>query len=299
MITKLEELIELAKGKEKKTIAVAAAQDKPVLEAVSDAVKLGIVNAILVGDKVAIEKIAKENNINIDSMEIIHEEDLVKSAAKAVECVVLGKAQYLMKGLLGTSVLLKAVLNKEVGLRGQGLLSHVMVYDLPTYHKLIYLTDGGMVMYPQLKEKVGIIENAVKVAYSLGNNEPKVAALCAVEVVNPSMQATVDAASLAQMNKSGEIKGCMVEGPLALDNAISKEAAEHKGIKSEIAGDVDILLVHSIETGNALGKSMTYFANGKSAGVIMGAKCPIVLVSRADSAESKLYSIALGALIDA
>lgn len=297
MIKKLDELLTLAKSKEKKTISVAAAHDKPVLEAVCKAVELDIVNAILVGDKEKIRKIAEEQNLNINGIEIINEVNVVKAAAKAVECVSTGKAQYIMKGLLGTSVLLKAVLNKEAGLRGKGLLSHVMLYDVPNYHKLINLTDGGMVPYPELQDKIGIINNAVKVAHALGNEMPKVAPICAVEVVNPAMQATLDAAALVQMNKRGQIKGCIIDGPLALDNAVSKEAAEHKGIISEVAGDSDILLVPNIEAGNFLGKSLTYFANAENAGVIMGAKCPVVLVSRADSAKSKLYSIALGSII--
>ena len=202
-----------------------------------------------------------------------------------------------MKGLIGTASLLKAVLNKEAELRTNNLLSHVMIYDVPTYHKLLFLTDGGMVPYPELKDKIGIINNSVSVAKSLGIDTPKVAPICAVEVVNPSMQATIDASTLSTMNRRGQIKGCIIDGPLALDNAISKEAAKHKGIVSEVAGEADILLVPNIESGNFLGKSLTYFAKAESAGVIIGAKCPIVLVSRADSFKSKLYSIALGSIL--
>lgn len=297
MIKKLEQLLEMAKEKEKKTLAVAVAQDKEVLEAVVDAVKLQIVNAILVGDKVKIEEIGKINGFDLSNLEIIDEPNLNKAAAKAVEQVVIGRAHYIMKGMLNTADLLRAVLNKECGLRGSGLLSHVMIYEVPTYHKLIFLTDGGMVPYPELKDKIGIIENAVKVTNSVGIVNPKVAPLCAVEVVNPAMQATVDAALLTTMNRRGQIKGCIIDGPLALDNAVSAEAAKHKGIESEVAGDADVFLVPNIEAGNLLGKSLAYFANGESAGVIMGAKCPVVLVSRADSARAKLYSIALGALI--
>ncbi|MPM46116.1 Phosphate acetyltransferase [bioreactor metagenome] len=230
-------------------------------------------------------------------MTIEDECDINKAAAKAVELVSKGEAQFLMKGILGTADLLKAVLNKEAGLKTSNLLSHVMIYEVPTYHKLLFLTDGGMVPYPELKDKIGIINNAVKVAHSLQIEKPMVAPICAVEVVNPSMQATLDAAALATMNKRGQIKGCIIDGPLALDNAISKEAAHHKGIVSEVAGETDILLVPNIEAGNFLGKSLTYFAQAESAGVIVGAKCPVVLVSRADSAKSKLYSIALGAVL--
>jgi len=297
MVKKLDELLSLAKEKQKKTLSVAVAQDKEVLSAVTEAVKLGIVDAILVGDEEKIREIAEEENLHMDNIQIFDEKDLRKAAAKAVEFVANGQAHFIMKGMIGTADLLRAVLNKEAGLRGNGLLSHVMVYEVPTYHKLIFLTDGGMVPYPTLEEKIGIINNAVKVAHKLNIEAPKVAPICAVEVVNPSMQATMDAAVLSQMNKRGQIKGCIIDGPLGLDNAISKLAAEHKGIVSDVAGDADVLLVPNIESGNFLGKSMTYFANGESAGVIMGAKCPVVLVSRADSAKSKLHSIALGSVI--
>lgn len=293
----LTELLKLAENNQKKTLSVAAAHDKEVLKAVTEAVKLNIINAILVGDSEKIHEISKEENLDLNNVQIIDEKDTVKSAAKAVALVSEGKAQYIMKGILGTSDLLRAVLNKDAGLRGNSLLSHVMIYEVPAYHKLLFLTDGGMVPYPELNDKIDIIKNAVQVAHSLGIDCPKIAPICAVEVVNPSMQATMDAASLTQMNKRGQIKGCIVDGPLGFDNAISKEAASHKGIISDVAGDADILLVPNIESGNFLGKSLTYFSGAESAGVIVGAKCPVVLVSRADSAKSKLYSIALGSIV--
>lgn len=294
MVKSLEQLLEKAMNEKKKTISVAVAQDKVVLEAVLEAVHMNIVDAILVGDEEKIRNIAKENSLDLSKVKIVNVLDIDKAAAKAVELVSKGEADYLMKGLLGTANLLRAVLNKEVGLRTSSLLSHVMVYDVKSYGKLLFLTDGGMVTYPELKDKIGIIENAVKVANSLDIDMPKVAPVCAVEVINPAMQATMDAAALSSMNKRGQIKGCIIDGPLGLDNAISKEAAQHKGIVSEVAGDADILLVPNIEAGNFLGKSLTYFAGAESAGIIVGAKCPVVLVSRADSAKSKLYSIALG-----
>lgn len=297
MITKLEEILSLAEKKEKKTLAVAVAQDKAVLTAVCEAVKLNIVNAVLIGDKEKIKSIADEEKLNLSNIEIIEEKNIQKAAAKSVELVREGKAQFIMKGILNTADILRAVLNKETGIKGKGLLSHVMIYEVPTYHKLLFLTDGGMVPYPELSDKIGIVNNAVEVTHALGIDMPKVAPICAVEVVNPNMPATLDAAALTAMNRRGQIKGCIIDGPLALDNAISKEAAEHKGIKSEVAGDSDILLVPNIEAGNFLGKSMTYLAKGENAGIVIGAKCPIVLVSRADSAKSKLYSIALGSVI--
>lgn len=297
MIKNLEELLEAARNGKKKTISVAVAQDSVVLESVIKAVELDIVEAILVGDEKAIRSIAEKEGINLSEVRIINEPDINNAAAWAVHLVTAGQADYLMKGLIGTASLLKAVLNKEAELRTNNLLSHVMIYDVPTYHKLLFLTDGGMVPYPELKDKIGIINNSVSVAKSLGIDTPKVAPICAVEVVNPSMQATIDASTLSTMNRRGQIKGCIIDGPLALDNAISKEAAKHKGIVSEVAGEADILLVPNIESGNFLGKSLTYFAKAESAGVIIGAKCPIVLVSRADSFKSKLYSIALGSIL--
>jgi len=298
MVKELEQLIDMAKKRPVKTMSVAVADDNDILEAVAKAVNLGIINATLVGNKERIEAILKDENILIKGAKIINEKDSKNAAKIAVEEVSLGKADFIMKGMINTADLLKAVLDKKADLRGKGILSHVMVYETPTYHKLLFLTDGGMIPYPDVNDKVAIINNAVVVASSLGIQTPKVAAICAVETVNPSMQSTIDASILSQMNKRGQIKNCLVDGPLGLDNSISKEAANHKGIKSEVAGDADILLVPNIESGNFLGKSLTYFGKAKSAGIIVGAKCPIVLVSRADCAMSKLYSIALGALMD-
>lgn len=296
MIKNFDELLDVVKDRPKMKLSVAAAQDEEVLIAVDSARKLGIIDAVLVGDKEKIEAIAKAASIDITKYEIVDEKDLKQAARKAVSLVSEGKADYLMKGLIGTADLLRAVLDKEIGLRTKSLLSHVMVYSVPAYHKLLFLTDGGMVTYPDLNQKIQLVNNAVKVAAALGVDPIHVAPLCAVEVINPDMQATLDAAALSKMNQRGQIKGCIIDGPLALDNAISKEAAEHKGIKSPVSGEADILLVPNIEAGNLMGKSMTYFGHAKSAGVIMGAKCPIVLVSRADTHESKLYSIALGSL---
>lgn len=296
MIKNFDELLEVVKNRPKMKLSVAAAQDEEVLIAVDSARKLGIIDAVLVGDREKIEAIAKTISIDITKYEIVDEKNLKEAARRAVSLVSEGKADYLMKGLIGTADLLRAVLDKEIGLRTKSLLSHVMVYSVAAYHKLLFLTDGGMVTYPDLAQKIQLVNNAVKVAAALGVDPIHVAPLCAVEVINPDMQATLDAAALSKMNQRGQIKGCIIDGPLALDNAISKEAAMHKGIKSPVAGEADIFLVPNIEAGNLMGKSMTYFGNAKSAGVIMGAKCPIVLVSRADTHESKLYSIALGSL---
>lgn len=297
LVRNFHELLEIAKKKERMKLSVAAAEDEEVLLAVDAARKLGIIEAVLVGNRNRILEIAKEKHIDPANYEIVDSKDVRESAARAVHLVSSGQADVLMKGLVATSDLLRAVLDRERGIRRGELLSHVMVYSIPSYHKLLFITDGGMVTYPDLNQKVQIVKNAVEVAKALGVNPIKVAALCAVETVNPSMQATLDAAALSKMSQRGQIKDCIIDGPLALDNAISRAAAEHKGIKSPAAGDADILLVPNIEAGNILGKSLTYFGGAKSAGVVMGAKCPIVLVSRADSSESKLYSIALASII--
>lgn len=283
---------------EKMKLVVVAAHDDEVLEAVNAAGELNIVEPILIGDSKKIEKILKEKDIDNNFPEIIDEKDPVTAAEIGVKMVSSGKADFIMKGLIDTSLLLKAVLNKEWGLRTDSLLSHVMVYEVSTYHKLLYLTDGGMNLEPSLEDKKKIIENAAIVSRSMGNERIKVAALAAKEKVNPKMKATLDADSLKKQYENGEfVKDIIIDGPLALDLALSKQAASIKGFESEVAGDSDILLVPNIEMGNGIGKSITYLAGGKSAGIVMGAKVPIVLVSRADDHESKLYSIALGSMV--
>lgn len=292
-----EDIMVKAQQGDKKTLVVAAAHDEIVIKAIVESVKLNVINAILVGNEVKILEICKKENLELHNIEIIDEDDNVECAKIAVKLVSSGKADFIMKGMLNTSDILRQVLNKEYGLRKEKVLSHVMLYSVSTYHKLLLLTDGGMILNPTLEEKISIINNSVFLANKLGIEKPKVAVLAAVENVNPAMESTFDAAGLTVMCKRNQIKNCIVDGPLALDNAISMEAAKHKGITSEVAGDADILLVPNIEVGNALGKALSYFAKAENAGVIMGAKCPIVLVSRADSEKSKIYSIALGSLL--
>ena len=297
MVKTLEELLSI-KNQETMKLAVVVCQDYEVLKAVDDARKLGIAEPILIGDIEKTKDIIERNGLNLMDCQMIDEKDLKKSAEIGVKCVSGGNADFIMKGLVDTSILLKEVLNKDYGLRTESLLSHVMIYEVPTYHKLIYLTDGGMNLEPDLEDKVKIINNCVKVCKALGNDVVKVAALAAKEKVNPKMKATVDADELKKMYLEGKFEnGVIVDGPLALDLAISEKAAEIKKFKSQIAGDADVLLVPSIEMGNGIGKSLTYFANSESAGVIMGAKAPVVLVSRADTHEVKLYSIALGSIV--
>lgn len=297
MIKNLDELIRLSKLKDKKTLAVAVAEDSIVLKAVIESVEQGIINAVLVGNKEKIIQICKDENLNYSNIRILDIKDAKKAAEESIGLILSGEAHFLMKGMIATSELLKAVLNKAFNMKKGEVLSHVMVYEIPTYHKLLFITDGGMIMNPNINDKIQIINNAIEVTRAFGIGNPKIAPLCAVETVNTSMQATIDAAVLTAMNKRGQIKNCIIDGPLALDNAVSKEAAFHKGISSEVAGDSDVLLVPNIESGNFLGKSLTYFAKAESAGIIVGAICPIVLVSRTDSAQSKIYSIALGACL--
>ncbi len=296
MIKSLDELLELKGNKMK--LAVVACQDEDVLGAVVESAEMGISDPILIGSKQETFDFAEKLGLDISTFRFIESSSLEEAAETGVRLVSAGEADYLMKGLVDTSILLKAVLNKEWGLRTDSLLSHVMVYEIGTYHKLLYLTDGGMNLYPDVEEKAKIIDNASVVARAMGNEKIKVAVLAAKEKVNPKMQATVDAAELERLGKEGRFgDDVIVEGPMALDLALSKEAVQVKRFPGEVAGDADILLVPNIEMGNGIGKAITYLAGGKSAGIIMGAKVPVVLVSRADDKETKLYSIALGNMI--
>ncbi len=297
MLKTFDELIELAKKRGPKKVSVAMAGDKEVLLAIKNAVDLGIVEPILVGDKEVIEEISKEINLELANVEIVDLKEDVEAARKATELVSTGKADVLMKGLLGTPIIMKAVLDKEIGLRTGKVISHVAVFNVETYHKIFLVSDAAMNIAPNLAQKKEIIENAVGLAHSLDIEIPKVAVIAANENVSDNMPATGEAKELENMNKSGEIKDCIVEGPYALDNAISKEAALHKGIKGEVAGDADILIMPDIEAGNILYKSLSFLGKAKNAGIIVGTKAPIVLTSRADNEEAKLYSIALGVLL--
>lgn len=298
MIKELKDILDMLKGEEKVILSVAAAEEKEVLQAVKDAVENQIIEPILVGDKDKIKLISEEINFDLTGIKILNSNSIEESARIAVELVSTKNADFVMKGILDTSVLLKSVLNKDYGIRTDSLLSHVVAYQIENYHKLLLLTDGGMNISPNYEQKEMILKNAIQAAKVLGLDTVKVACLAAKEKVDTKMQATVDADLLQKAFVNGKFgKNVIVEGPLSFDIALSKEASDIKGFKSEVSGDIDILLVPTIEVGNGIGKSFTYMADAKSAGVIMGAKAPIVLVSRADSAESKLYSIAYGALI--
>ena len=293
------EVIKFAKERGPKTISVACCQDKEVLMAVEMARKEKIANAILVGDIEKTREIANNIDIDLNNYELIDIKDLSEACLKAVELVSTNKADMVMKGLVDTSIILKSVLNKDVGLRTGNVLSHVGVFDVDGYDRLFFVTDAAMNIAPDLNAKKQIIENSCAVAHALDIEIPKVAAICAKEKVNPKMKDTVDAKELEDMYLRGEIEGCIVGGPFALDNAVSIEASVHKGIDHPVAGKADILLVPDIEAGNILYKSLVFFSKTRNAGVIVGAKAPIILTSRADSEETKLNSIALGVLMAA
>lgn len=300
MIKKLDQMLDVLKGSEKVVLSVAAAHDEEVLLAIKSATEMNIITPILVGQEDKIRKISDEINFDLNGIKIIDKDTIEECAEVAVKLVSSKEADFVMKGLLDTSVILKAVLNKEWGLRTDSLLSHVMVYEADFYPKLLVTTDGGMNIAPNYEQKVKILKNAIKATEPLGLETIKVCALAAKEKVNPKMQATVDAKELEDACKNGEFgENVIVEGPLAFDLAVSKEACEVKGFKTEVGGDVDIILMPTIEVGNGIGKAFTYAARAKSAGIIMGAKAPIVLVSRSDTHESKLYSIAYGAIVAA
>jgi phosphate butyryltransferase len=291
----ISSFIEMAKAGEKRKIAVAAAEDEPVLMAVKNAIAEGIVEPILVGDEKQIREISAKIDFSLDGIEIINELKPANACRKAVALIKEKKAGILMKGLVGTADLLKAVLDKENGLRKGSVISHIAFFESPYYHKVFIVTDAAMNVAPEFKEKVAIVENAVDACHRLGLEKPKVAVIGAVEVINEKMEATVHAGMLTMMNKRGQIKGCIIDGPFALDNAVSKEACHHKKIETEVGGDADILMCPDIEAANVLYKCLNFLGGAESAAVIMGASVPIVLTSRADSEKSKLNSIALAA----
>jgi len=299
MVKTMDEIMENVKGNRKKRVVVAVAQDEDVLHSVHEAHKLGLIEVSLVGDKKKIYDIAGGLKIDVSGYEIVKEVDDSKAIRIAVDMAGSGAADVLMKGMIQTADLLSVVLDKDHGLRTNRILSHVGVYELQSYHKLLFVTDAGINIAPDLKQKADIVQNAVNVSVSLGNERPKVAVLAAIEVVNPSMQATVEAAALSKMADRGQIKNCIIDGPLGMDNAINMEAALHKGIRSEVAGDADILLTPDIEAGNILVKTLSFLNKAKSCGVVAGARVPLVVTSRADDHMTKLYSIALATIMKA
>jgi phosphotransacetylase len=293
---KYEALLERCRSLEPIPTAVAHPCEQSALAGAVEAGALGLIVPILVGPAGKIAAVAKTHGIEIGGLELVDAPHSHAAAAKAVELVREGKAELLMKGSLHTDELMAAVVSREGGLRTARRISHVFVMDVPTYHKVLIVTDGAINIAPTLEDKMDICQNAIDLALSLGVARPKVAILAAVETVTSKMPATIDAAALCKMADRGQITGALLDGPLAFDNAISKEAARTKGLQSEVAGDPDILLVPDLEAGNILAKQLTFLANADSAGLVLGAKVPVILTSRADSVRSRIASCAVAML---
>jgi phosphotransacetylase len=293
---KYEKLLERCRGLKPIPTAVAHPCEATALSGAIDAGRDGLITPILVGPIAKIEEVAKAGKIDLGRTEIVDAPHSHAAAEKAVELVRTGKAELLMKGSLHSDEILGAVVARETGLRTGRRLSHVFVMDVPTYHKVLIVTDGAINIAPTLEDKVDICQNAIDLARSFGIAQPKVAILAAVETVTSKMPATIDAAALCKMAERGQIKGGLLDGPLAFDNAISREAAKIKGITSEVAGDPDILLAPDLEAGNMLAKQLSFLANADSAGLVLGAKVPVILTSRADSLRSRIASCAVAVL---
>ncbi|MFN3135068.1 MAG: bifunctional enoyl-CoA hydratase/phosphate acetyltransferase [Candidatus Kryptonium sp.] len=299
MIRNFQELLEKVKGTEK-TIAVICAHQESALLAAIEAKKQRIANSILIGDSQKISEMIDHLGEDSTRFEIIDEKEAEKAISIGTSLVRDGEAQVILKGKVDTSTLMKGVLSKDSGLRTGRLLSDVFVFEYPEKNsesKFVLMSDGGVVLNPTLEQKIEIVKNAVEVAHKLGIENPKVAILSATELVIEDLTSTTDAVKLKQLNAEGKITGCIIDGPLALDLAISEESAFEKGIKSDVAGKADILIVPNIESGNILGKSLTYFAHYKIGHVIVGARAPVLIPSRSDKMEAKLNSIALGVLM--
>lgn len=295
-IKSFNHLIELAKEKQAKKIAVVAADDAEVLEVIERAESINLAEFILIGDAFKIENIIKEKEWNLRA-EIVDEKDHKKAADKAVDLVVSGQAGTLMKGMVHSSVFLKAILNKEKGLNTGKHITQISVMEKDNEEGLRFITDCAITVNPDLLGKKEVLENAVDLAHKLGNETPKVAVLASLEVVNPAMQDTIDAAVLSKMAERGQIKGCIVDGPFAFDNAVSEEAAKAKGITGQVAGNADIIVVPNLTVGNTLTKSITYVAKKTVVAATVGAAVPIVFTSRTESIEGKLLSIALASYV--
>ena len=296
MIKNFKHLLELAKEKESNKIAVVAADDIEILDVIAKAEELNLADFILVGDADKIKKIIEERGINIKS-EVVDEKDHKKAADLAADLVEMGRAGALMKGMLHSSVFLKSILNKEKGLNTGKHITQISILEKDNEDGLLFITDCAITVNPDLSEKKEVLENAVELAHKLGNDQPKVAILASLEVVNPDMQDTIDAAVLSKMADRGQIKGCVVDGPFAFDNAVSVEAAKQKGIISPVAGNADIIVVPNLTVGNSLTKSIVYIAKKTVVAATVGATIPIVFTSRTESIEGKLLSIALAAYI--
>jgi len=297
-LTKLNQIIEELRHKPRKRLVAAYANDSHTIGAVNHAVELGLVYGILVGDEAVIKKVCEEENIDVSQFRIVHEPDEAKAAMKAVELINRGEGDFIMKGLVSTDKYMRAILNKDNGLMTpKAILSHVTVLENPNYHKLLIVGDVAVLPTPDLDQKIAITNYLIATAKALGIETPKVAIIAATEQMMPGMPACVDAAIISKMADRGQIKGAKVEGPLALDLAIDMESVQIKGMKSEVAGDADCLLFPNIECGNVFYKTNTKLAGAELGAIVVGAKVPAVLSSRGDSVQTKLYSIALAALM--
>jgi phosphate acetyltransferase len=293
---KYEQLLERCRGLDPIPTAVAHPCEETALSGALEAAQLGLIEPVLVGPKAKIAEIAKRCGVTLDGVELIDVPHSHESAVRAVQLVREGRCELLMKGSLHSDELLGAVVSRE-GLRTERRISHVFIMDVPTYHKVLIVTDAAINIAPSLEDKVDICQNAIDLAIAMGLEKPKVAILAAVETVNPKMPATIDAAALCKMAERDQIRGALLDGPLAFDNAISAEAAKIKGIRSAVAGDPDILLVPNLEAGNMLAKQLSFLANADSAGLVLGARVPVILTSRADSVRSRIASCAVAARV--
>lgn len=297
-IRSFEKLLDLVKkNKGKKILAIASAEGKEIIQAAKMATEEDILSPIFIGDKEKIEKICEEVDFDLGEVEIVDEKDINKTSEIAVELVKNKKADILMKGKMDTKSLLKAVLDKEKGLRAGKLLSHIAVVEVKNYPKLMLVTDGGMNINPDVNQKIEILKNAIDVAHRLGIEKPRISVLAAVETVNPDMPETIDASVITKMGERGDLGEVIIDGPVAFDIAIDKKSAQVKGVDSVIAGETDIFLVPNISAGNIMVKALIYLSDAKVGGIVVGGGVPIVLLSRSDSKEIKLYSMALGAMV--
>lgn len=291
-----DSLFDRAKSLGRAKVAVAAAADKDVMEAIKLAEKEGLITPVLIGDVELIKQLAQEIGFDLEGVELIHEPNPLEAANRAVDAIVDGQAHFLMKGLINSSDFLRTVLRPERGLRTGRLLSHLAAFQVPGFSRLLFVTDGGMNIAPSLTQKKEILENSLGYLQGIGMDRVNVIILAANETVNSKMPVTMDAQALTEMSQAGEFPGAIVEGPLALDGAVSAVALKHKGISSQINGEVDLILAPTIEVGNVLGKSMVYFAGATMAGIVLGAQVPIVLTSRSDTPRSKFMALAMAAL---
>ncbi len=296
-IRNFAQLLEKALERGPRRVAIVGAAQRQTLRAVRLARGLGLARCTLIDDRARLESIALEQGVDLTGMDVIEEPDLVTAAYRAVELVHAEEADLVMNGRALPVELMTAALDSEEGLRIGRLMSEVSIFEIPGFDRLIFVSDVFMVVSPSLAQKVAIVQNAIDTAIELGVLQPKVAILAATEMVNPEMPANLDAANLAKMSERGQIRGGIVDGPLAIDNAISLKAAEMKGIQSPVVGQADILITPDVESGNILAKAISYFAQGHMAAVVVGAKCPIVMPSRSDPPEQKMLSLALGVLL--